>query len=208
MSNKQEKESDNGSRKPVKASKKASKKKTIKKAVLEQQIKTLEAEKRNIEDFKFLESLIRHITLVRESALLLAKRIWERAGEGDQEFSKKLLQNVGEHDRTKFFGIEWDHLRQGNGDQDKLKVSYNQHVISNPHHPEHWGGLNSMPLVFLAEMVCDWKARSDERGSDLRDWIKNVALDKYEIPIQGKAYKSIKEFVDLLLEPLFSKIGE
>jgi len=173
---------------------------------LEEKIQELEEKTQSLEGFKFLEELSRHIDLVRGNASLLAKRIWERGESGDQEFAKKLMCNVGKHDETKFFGIEWDHLRPGNTNLDLLKQAHAQHVISNPHHPEHWGGMNSMPDIFLAEMVCDWKSRSDERGSDLRQWIKEFALSKYSISSKGKAYKKIKEYVDLLLDPLFSKI--
>lgn len=158
------------------------------------------------EDFKFLESLIRHIKLVREAAWLLATRFWERNEEGDQEFAKRLMVNVGSHDDTKFFGIEWTDLRPNNSDSEKLTLAHQQHLASNSHHPENWGGLNSMPDLTIAEMVCDWKARSDEKGSDLRDWIKNAAVEKYSISPQGRAYKKIKEYVDLLLDPPFGKI--
>lgn len=170
---------------------------------LQKQIEQLEQSR---EDFKFLESLIRHIKLVREAAWLLATRLWERNDEGDQEFSKRLLVNVASHDDTKFFGIEWTDLRQNNPDTEKLKLAHQQHLASNAHHPENWGGLNSMPDLMIAEMVCDWKARSDEKGSDLRDWIKNAAVEKYSISPQGRAYKKIKEYVDLLLDPPFGKI--
>jgi len=173
---------------------------------LKKQIEELEVANTNREDFKFLESITRHIKLVREAAWLLSTRIWERNGEGDKEFAKRLMVNVGQHDNTKFFGIEWTDLRQNNPDKDKLKLSHVQHLSSNQHHPENWGGLNSMPDLMIAEMVCDWKARSDEKGSDLRDWIKNSAVEKYSISTQGKSYKKIKEYVDLLLDPPFGKI--
>jgi len=173
---------------------------------LKKQIEELEDAQNSREDFKFLESLIRHIKLVREAAWLLATRIWDRKGEGDPEFGKRLMVNVGHHDETKFFGIEWTDLRQNNPDTEKLKLAHSQHLASNTHHPENWGGLNSMPDLMIAEMVCDWKARSDEMGSDLRDWIKNAAVEKYSISTQGKVYKKIKEYVDLLLDPPFGKI--
>jgi len=173
---------------------------------LKKQIEELEDAQKSREDFKFLESLIRHIKLVREAAWLLSTRIWERNDEGDKEFSKRLMVNVGSHDYTKFFGIEWTDLRPNNPNIEQLKLAHSQHLASNQHHPENWGGLNSMPDLMVAEMVCDWKARSDEKGSDLRDWIKNDAVEKYSISPQGKAYRKIKEYVDLLLDPPFGKI--
>ena len=52
------------------------------------------------------------------------------------------------------------------------------HAETNPHHPEYWHGIENMPKVYIAEMVCDWYARSNEFGSDLREWVKDKATKK------------------------------
>jgi len=52
-------------------------------------------------------------------------------------------------------------------------------------------------------MVCDWKARSTEFGSDLRVWIKEDASNKYGFSLKSSIYKKIKKFVELLLEDKF-----
>jgi hypothetical protein len=58
-----------------------------------------------------------------------------------------------------------------------------------------------MPPDAIAEMVCDWYARSQEMGTDLRAWIKEEALKRYDIPPTGRVAKLVKKFVDLLLDP-------
>lgn len=60
-----------------------------------------------------------------------------------------------------------------------------------------------MPSIYVAEMVCDWSARSHEQGNDLRDWIKDRGTKTFGMTVQSKIYKEIKNFVDLLLEPGF-----
>ena len=76
------------------------------------------------------------------------------------------------------------------------------HVFTNPHHPVYWDksktmednvindkdrdkptgeivNATKMPDWAIAEMVCDWKAVSDERNSSLKDWADmNVGKDK------------------------------
>ena len=60
-----------------------------------------------------------------------------------------------------------------------------------------------MPKVYVAEMVCDWYARSSEFGNDLRDWIKDKATKKFDMTVQSRVYKEIKDMVDILLDVTF-----
>lgn len=71
------------------------------------------------------------------------------------------------------------------------------HVTTNKHHPEYWssektGVINredrdkkpskiidatKMPLIYVAEMVCDWLAMSEELGTSVREWVmKNINI--------------------------------
>lgn len=151
---------------------------------------------------KRLDTLIRHITNVQSNCTLLGERLIENGKEG---FGRKLISNGFIHDHSKFSGIEWDYLHQDvkDNEPEKFKMAALQHVHTNKHHPEYWGGIREMPSIYLAEAVCDWKARSSEFGDDLREWIKKSATDKYEFSISGMTYKEIKLYVDLLLDPSF-----
>ena len=154
----------------------------------------------NNDDERHLKSLLRHIDGVRQSCILLGERLYENK---NRELSRRLIANGQIHDCSKFYGIEWIYLRpefSGTEKEKLLEAAITQHVNTNPHHPEHWGGIEKMPSVYLAEMVCDWSTRSHEFGNDLRDWIKDKATKKFNMTVQSKVYKEIKVFVDLLLD--------
>lgn len=157
----------------------------------------------NAEDQRHLKFLIRHIDNVRQSCMLLGERLIER---GDEQLGIALIANGHAHDCSKFYGSEWLYLRADLFDSDRKSLfdaCQQHHVMTNPHHPEYWGSIHKMPTLYIAEMVCDWSARSHEMGNDLREWIREKATKKFNMKVQSKVYKEIKLFVDLLLEPKF-----
>ncbi len=154
---------------------------------------------RSLEDH--LDSLVRHIELVREAGLLCGKRLIR---DGEKDFGRLLIARVFVHDASKFYGIEWDYLHNGNGgDSAKMELAVKQHRLTNEHHPEFWGHINLMPRIAIAEMVCDWLARAQEFGSCLRDWIEETAISRFSIDKESQQYKWIMEFVDIILEDQF-----
>lgn len=148
-----------------------------------------------------LDAIVRHIQLVQSNALLLAERLIEQ--DGECELARQLVANSLEHDKSKLFGIEWDYLLSD--DKAKLKMAIEQHNKTNTHHPEHWGGIKEMPRVYLAEMVCDIKARSSEFGTDVKSWLKEEATKRYEFTTGSKVYKDLHYFLNLLLEKQFKR---
>lgn len=152
---------------------------------------------------KKLFNLKRHVTNVNENAAELAARIIDTAkSKKDLEFARQLVQKVRSHDLSKFSGIEWDHLTdKGNP---LFETAMKQHQAVNDHHPEYYvGGIHEMGDLALGELVCDWKARSAEMGTDLRTYIKDVATARYKFSLHSNVYKTIKKFVDLLLDGAF-----
>lgn len=153
-----------------------------------------------------LDDLTRHIRHVQESCQLLAKRILNRGKDGDLDLAHDLVASAAIHDASKFKGIEWMYLHDEikDTDPDLFKAAHIQHVTTNPHHPEFWSdGIQGMPLVYLAEFVCDTFARSSEFGTDYREWIKKTASQKYGYTLNSRVYKDIKSFMDLLLDKAF-----
>ena len=150
-----------------------------------------------------LRILVRHIRNVQDECELLAERLIEQ---GRSEFARMLVANSMIHDNSKMRGIEWDYLNENTKEENSVafKLSVKQHYQSNSHHPEYWGGINKMPEIYIAEMVCDWKARSAEFGTDLRVWVKEKATKRWNFTTQSKVYKTIKGFLDMLLDPKFS----
>ena len=143
-----------------------------------------------------LENLVRHIGLVRDACLLLGRRLIER---GRQDFGRQLVARGLVHDVSKFEGIEWEYLTKSTACPPGVWKWPSQHHRGNDHHPEFWGGLDKMPEICVAEMVCDWYARSQEFGTNLRDWIRTNAARRYNIDLQSEQCRWINGFVEILL---------
>lgn len=153
-------------------------------------------------DLKKLDLIWAHIEEVQRNARKLAERLIEA---GESSLAIQLSTNVLGHDQSKFRGIEWDNLIDP-GDKGELQLAISHHNRTNPHHPEYWGGIKNMPKVFVAEMVCDWKARSTEFGSSIQEWIEKEATKRYDFSKRDKVWKEIQYFLKLLLEPAFVKL--
>lgn len=147
-----------------------------------------------------LDKLLRHIELVRATALLLGEKLIQQ---GDMRFGLDLIANSLAHDQSKFHGIEWEYLVGGTFDNEATRLAASHHVRTNLHHPEYWGGIEQMPRIHVAEMVCDWYARSMEFGENVRDFVRERAMERFAISRQSKVYRWIKEFLDLILEKPF-----
>jgi hypothetical protein len=157
-----------------------------------------------------IRAITRHIRNVEDNCLLLGEKLIER---GDIELGKQLIANGFVHDISKFHGIEFEFLSIGNPDQDnaklKLKLAIQQHNTTNKHHPESWsGGIKDMPEVYLAEFVCDIKARSEEFGTSLREWVENEATKKWNFTRNDETYTKITFLIDLLCEKPFEQITQ
>lgn len=146
-----------------------------------------------------IDNLLRHLQLVRGATQLLGRRLmWH----GQSVFGRLLIARGLVHDNSKFFGIEWDYLHAGNDvPKDVLENAICQHQLTNQHHPEYWGGINKMPDIALAEMVCDFYARSQEFGTNLRYWINTTAAARY-LP-EPDCVAKINHYIDILLEDAF-----
>ena len=87
-----------------------------------------------------LDNLVRHIDMVRQIGFLLGKRLMEK---GRKDFGRLLIGKCYQHDASKFHGIEWKYLHAGSDiSKDDLEKAVKQHVETNSHHPEYWGGEN------------------------------------------------------------------
>lgn len=155
-----------------------------------------------------IEFVARHIRNVEDNTLFLGKKLITN---GQTELGLKLIANGQVHDASKFHGIEFEYLSMSNPNgehkQLKLKLAVQQHNTTNPHHPEYWsGGIKDMPEVYIAEMVCDWKARSEEFGTSLRDWIEETATKRFGFTKEDKVYKQIMEYVNMLCQTPFTNV--
>lgn len=144
-----------------------------------------------------LRTLIRHIEEVQKNAQILGFRLIE---ENDFELGKRLIANSFLHDQSKFYAFEWAKLTKPDEEDELLNLAIQSHTAHNYHHPECWGNIHDMPQVYIAEMVCDWKARSSVLGTDLKEWIDEKATKKWKFTKKERVYKDIMKYVNLLLD--------
>lgn len=156
-----------------------------------------------MDDFEKIQALMHHIRNVQENAVLLGTRLI-KAGEAD--LGRNLIANGFIHDYSKFRGIEWDELWRENDDKNSLALAIKQHNSTNAHHPEYWGTIQLMPRLYIAEMICDWKARSNEFGGSLEDWIKGEACKRFNFGPSDKVYEEIMTFFGMLCDKPFKKV--
>ncbi len=104
-----------------------------------------------------------------------------------------------------YIWISWQYKMRDEGKKldlpDYLKTSMSQatfhHIKNNPHHPEYWNDnvqfapregrdnptkwtlsdASKMPDIYIAEMVADWMAMSEEMETSVKEWAdKNVNI--------------------------------
>jgi hypothetical protein len=150
-----------------------------------------------------LDNLIRHINLVRDACILLGKRY---IAQGKKDFGRLLIRRGFIHDASKFEGIEWDFLHCGpDVNPTDLQLAIKQHTRTNSHHPEHSGGIENMSPLDLAEMCCDWYARAQEFGTDLRHWVTSEAVSRFNIDLKSEQWTFIQECLSLLVQDSFKR---
>lgn len=149
-----------------------------------------------VTDEEHIISLVRHIRNVQDAGRYLGMKL---INQDEKQLGNWLIQACFTHDNSKFSGIEWRYIRSDKGGNKKeFYKSLERHRKSNAHHPEFWEDVNKMSEVSIAEMVCDWYARSCEQGTDFLEWIEKQCLE--EFPINKDTHKKIKRFAYMLLE--------
>lgn len=146
-----------------------------------------------------IEAVMSHIKNVQRNCYKLGMRFIKA---GEVELGRNLIANGQIHDNSKFKGIEWEHLFRGSHILEDVVA---HHSSTNPHHPEYWGSIHDMPRLYVAEMVCDVTARSQEFGTGVREWIWETATKKYGFDMSDDVGVLIAEYLDMLLEKPFSK---
>lgn len=156
-----------------------------------------------------INSIVRHIRNVQENCLLLGTALIQK---GEIDVGRKLVASGFRHDNSKFEGIEFEYLTVTQSNEEtaklKLRLAVHHHSSTNDHHPEAWGTIHRMPRIAVAEMVCDWKSRSEEFGTSVRDYIDNQATKRFGFSKDDKVYKEIEEFVNLLCPKPFEPISQ
>ena|GEM_PF-3332656 len=164
------------------------------------------------ETMEKIRNLTRHIRNVEDNCLLLGTALIEC---GEIDLGRQLIANGYVHDASKFYGIEFDYLAKlsnANMKEEtaklKMKMAVQHHQKTNPHHVEYWSnGIKDMPLVYIAEMVCDIKARSEEFGTSFKEWIDVEGLKRWGIIKNDNEYEKIMKYANILCGEPFQKIN-
>lgn len=120
----------------------------------------------------------------------------------------ELFKRAVEHDYSKLSSVEFDafveatpelkHLTYGSEEYKqalaKIKPALAHHYLVNRHHPEYFSaGINSMSLIDIIEMLCDWMA-AIERVKD-GDIHKSLEINKERFGIGEQLQQVIKNTV-------------
>lgn len=151
-----------------------------------------------------LDNLIFHIENVQDNAKRLVEKLRSH-GQFNEDFYRKILCLAYKHDNSKFSGIEWQYLYSDMkiDEPENFQYAAESHIYKNNHHPEYWGGIKKIPPPNLAILICDWKSRSEEFGSDFIEWIDKEATLRYNFSAKDRVYKVIMNFAKLLIEEPF-----
>jgi hypothetical protein len=153
---------------------------------------------------------VKHKLNVLNNCIELADKLVEI---GENELARELVVNGFTHDLSKFEDEEFEILADPTACPEQLRQVSKKHAKRkrNKHHPDSdfWGGsIHRMTRLYVAEMVCDWKARSNEFGSSLREWIDGPAAERFKFTKEDPIYKEIMFFVDLLCDKPFASLGD
>lgn len=155
-------------------------------------------------------SIIKHIKKVETNCYVLAKAL---ADEENRDFFLGLIMRGRLHDVSKFNNYEFEGLNLPN-DTLEFQSALRSHHVNNSHHPEHYiiagpaafsglKGISYMSKLDIAEMVCDWVARGQEFGTDVRKWIEEEATKKYGFEMTDGIGLKIEKYLNILLTPKF-----
>lgn len=147
-----------------------------------------------------VNDLIRHIEIVRESSIIIGNILIEQ---GRQVLGHDVIRRGHAHDLSKFTGIERLFLHQKKKVNKKnLELAIQQHVTTNDHHPEFFeNGMDDMNEAQLIEWCCDVYARSAQFGTDLMEWVDNVAVKRFNI--KNEQYELIVKYLKCLTSGKF-----
>ena len=146
-------------------------------------------------DTEKLSAIIQHVKRVEDNCNIISRKIMDI----DPNFAIALAKRGRIHDASKFDELEFNNLWAG---EKLFEISLLHHHCHNSHHPEFYkNGIYGMNSLDLAEMVCDWKSRAEEFGTDVRIWAFNEdkAPKKYGYLGDQEIYKKLEYYIDLLL---------
>lgn len=111
------------------------------------------------------------------------------------------------HDSSKYSIEEFDAYRKNyfpiSENEKELNkkdfdLAWKHHYTNNLHHWDWWyesGNCNSMPLVYVIEMMCDWEAMSYQFGTTTKQWYEK---EKDKIHLGDMQRKFVEELIEII----------
>ena len=139
----------------------------------------------------YIQDTLLHKSLVLQEANKLF--IW-LCKNGKRNVAEKLAKAALIHDDSKLSKLECSSMAKIKAkvkpEEDSMKdpnVLPNDDIIeilenhwkNNRHHPEHFPNVNDMKEHDIAEMVCDWSARSIQYGTNLMEFAKTRLENRF-----------------------------
>lgn len=87
---------------------------------------------------------------------------------------------------------------------DAIQDVVHDHVKGNPHHPEFWGtgdhrtngmSCSEMELPYIYEMLADWAATAEERGTSIKSWFTATVIN-----VGGNRWSFSDEAVQVMMD--------
>lgn len=152
----------------------------------------------SLSDHRKVDSILAHIHAVERNLVRVAKELLTP----NKTLALELLQRARSHDLSKFTEFEFDNLWPGPSFNDALSL----HHTKNRHHPEHHpNGVSDMSEADLIEMACDWAARGQEFGTDVRAWAFESGIAKFGFERDSAAGTTISNALNILLPEPFKQ---
>lgn len=150
----------------------------------------------------FEKRTMRHIALVGKYIKKLRLLGYDLPGVE----SRHDLSKLEEPEKTPYIYISWMYKEKAEGREFIIPEEVNSdeatlhHILNNSHHPEFHqeekvGLLNrkdrdglpakiidatKMPIMDIAEMVCDWAAMAEEKGTSAKNWADKVINKRWK----------------------------
>ena len=149
------------------------------------------------EPLEKFRKIVAHIQRVHENGIKLCEELIK---ESRERFARRVQVEIFKHDLSKLEDFEFSRLSSQK--EDEIKVGVEHHRTVNPHHIQFYDDYKQIPEVQLACMACDLKARSEEFGSDVKQYFKKFCADN-EITTNTNFYKKVTGFLNLIIEDKF-----
>ena len=142
-----------------------------------------------------------HVKRVQENMDAVARHFYRNYHGGYHDLVKDIMLRSQMHDDSKrqnpeFIPYVWRYYRttwRNKGMSDTRVKDFMQdpslikaiddaithHVLNNRHHPEYHRTPDDMSYADIIEMCCDWYAMSQEHGTSIDDWVRDVIPNRF-----------------------------